>query len=121
MLACEVTMAFRRTRNLFIVAPAFLSACASMKLSGTAPSSTHSVTLTWSAPANSTVPVAGYHVYRGNASSGSYILLNSSLTPATRFVDSTVTAGSSYVYEVKSVDANGVESAASNTFTATIP
>lgn len=114
-------MAFRRARNLFILAPIFLSACTSVKLSGTGPASAHSVNLNWDPPSDSSVPVAGYRVYRGNATSGTYSLLNSSLASSPSYTDSTVTPGSSYVYEVKSVSADGVESAASNTFTATIP
>jgi fibronectin type 3 domain-containing protein len=90
-------------------------------LSGTGATTTYSVNLTWSAPTSSPVAVAGYHIYRANSSSGTYSLLNSSMTSATSYADTTAAAGSSYVYEVKSVDAAGVESTASNTFSATIP
>jgi fibronectin type 3 domain-containing protein len=65
--------------------------------------------------------VAGYHIYRAVSGSATFTLLNSSLETATSYLDSTVTAGTSYVYEVKSVDSSGTESTASNEFTATIP
>ncbi len=81
---------------------------------------THSVDLTWSAPSTSDDPVAGYHVYRA-PQGGAFTLLNSALDTQTAYTDSTVVSGTSYTYQVKSVDAAGIESIASNQFTATIP
>jgi hypothetical protein len=81
---------------------------------------THTVDLTWTAPSSSEDSVAGYHVYRA-PQGGAFTLLNSSLETQTSYADSTVVSGSSYTYEVKSVDAAGVESVASNQFSATIP
>jgi fibronectin type 3 domain-containing protein len=43
------------------------------------------------------------------------------VNPPTTFTDTTVASGSSYNYEVTSVDASGVESAPSNVYTAAIP
>jgi hypothetical protein len=82
---------------------------------------THSVTLSWSAPSSTTDPVAGYHIYRAVAGTTTFTLLNSTIDVQTSYVDSSVAGGTSYQYEVKSVDQGGVESAASNMFTATIP
>jgi Abnormal spindle-like microcephaly-assoc'd, ASPM-SPD-2-Hydin len=81
---------------------------------------THTADLTWTAPSSSQDPVAGYHIYRA-PQGGSFTLLNSSLETQTAYADSTVVSGSSYTYQVKSVDAAGTESVASNQFTATIP
>jgi hypothetical protein len=81
---------------------------------------THTVDLTWTAPSSSEDPVAGYHIYRA-PQGGAFTLLNSSLDTQTAYADSTVVSGSSYTYQVKSVDAAGIESVASNQFTATIP
>lgn len=71
----------------------------------------HSIDLLWNAPSTSTVTIAGYNVYRGNASAGPFNLLNgSSPLSTTSYEDATVAGGTTYYYEVKSVDSNGVES-----------
>jgi fibronectin type 3 domain-containing protein len=90
-------------------------------LSGTgmAPAN-YEVELNWDAPASSSDPVAGYHIYRAT-SSGAYALLNSPVNTPTTYTDTTVQAGATYNYEVTSVDGSGVESAPSNIYTATIP
>jgi fibronectin type 3 domain-containing protein len=50
------------------------------------------------------------------------MLINSSPDTSVVYVDSTVVAGTTYSYEVKSVDYSGIESvAASNEVTVTIP
>jgi len=93
----------------------------SVALSGTGMVATnYEVDLTWDAPASSSDPVAGYHIYRASGS-GAYALLNSSVNLPTTFTDTTVQDGVTYNYEVKSVDAAGVESAPSNVYTAAIP
>jgi fibronectin type 3 domain-containing protein len=91
-------------------------------LSGTGAAApvSYQVDLSWDAPVGSSDPVAGYHVYRAT-SSGSYALLTSSLNTPTTYTDTTVQAGANYNYEVRSVDASGVESAPSNVYAATIP
>jgi fibronectin type 3 domain-containing protein len=67
--------------------------------------------LLWSAPSTSPVTIAGYNVYRGNTSAGPFAVLNgSSPLATTSFEDATVEGGTTYYYEVKSVDTNGVES-----------
>lgn len=93
-----------------------------VSLSGTGASAvTYAVDLTWDAPANTSDPVAGYHIYRA-AAGGTYELLNpSGSTTATAFTDAAVQSGASYTYYVASVDSSGIESVPSNTFAITIP
>jgi fibronectin type 3 domain-containing protein len=94
----------------------------SIPLSGTATTSvSYQVDLTWQAPGSSTDPVAGYHVYRAPSGTTSYTLMNSTLLTQTSYVDGTVTSGTTYDYEVKSVDSSGVESSPSNIITVNIP
>lgn len=80
----------------------------------------YEVALTWDAPSSSADPVVGYDVYRATGA-GAYSLLNSSPVSATNYTDATVQPGTTYTYEVTSVDAAGVESVPSNTYTAAIP
>jgi hypothetical protein len=90
-------------------------------LSGTgAAAATYQVQLSWAAPDSSDDAVTGYNVYRA-ANGGTYQKLNSTVNPPTTYSDTTVQSGTSYTYEVMSVDAAGVESAASNVYTAAIP
>ena len=90
-------------------------------LSGTGTAVAHQVNLSWDAPASSPDPVSGYNIYRSTGT-GSFMLINSSPDTAVVYVDSTVVAGTTYSYEVKSVDYSGIESvAASNEVTVTIP
>jgi Abnormal spindle-like microcephaly-assoc'd, ASPM-SPD-2-Hydin len=91
---------------------------ATVALSGTG--TAHEVDLSWDAPATSPDPVAGYNIYRATGS-GPFALITSSSDSAVVYVDSAVVAGTTYSYEVKSVDSGGVESIASNEVTATIP
>jgi fibronectin type 3 domain-containing protein len=107
------------TGTLTIKSNSSTNATVSVGLSGTGTS--HQVSLTWSAPSSSSDPVAGYHIYRATGSSSSYTLLNSSVVTQTSYMDSTVVSGTSYAYYVKSVDASGVESAASNSISVTVP
>jgi hypothetical protein len=108
------------TGQLTISNNSAIGGSAVVALSGTGAAVAHSVDLTWSAPASSADPVAGYNIYR-SLSSGSPQLLNSTPTTATTYVDNSVTSGSSYTYTVESVDANGVQSAPSNQVEVTIP
>ena len=73
----------------------------------------YKVSLTWAAPVSSPVAVTGYHVYRGG------VLLAAVTTLA--YVDLTPVDGVTYTYTVTSVDAAGVESVASNVYSAVIP
>lgn len=85
-----------------------------------APTTSYEAELSWDAPANSKDAVVGYHVYRASGSGG-YQLLNSSVNLPTTYTDTTVQDGATYNYQVKSVDATGIESAPSNVYTASIP
>jgi ASPM-SPD-2-Hydin domain-containing protein/centrosomal CEP192-like protein len=88
-------------------------------LSGTGTGgSQHSVSLTWKPDSSS---VAGYNVYRGGKASGPYVKLTSPLDTATDYLDTSVTAGTTYYYEVTAVNDQGVESAPSAPVGATIP
>jgi fibronectin type 3 domain-containing protein len=86
-------------------------------LSGTG--NPHQVDLSWVAPSNSSVPIAGYHVYRA-AGTGGFATIGS-VSTQTAYTDTGVQSGSTYQYYVTSVDSSGVESTPSNTTTVTIP
>jgi fibronectin type 3 domain-containing protein len=94
---------------------------ATVALSGAGQSTTHEVDLSWSAPSGSTDAPVGYNVYRAVSGTSSYQKLNSSLNGSTSYADTTVAGSTTYVYYVTSVDAAGVESNASNNWTAVIP
>jgi fibronectin type 3 domain-containing protein len=81
----------------------------------------HEANLSWIAPANSPVPVAGYNVYRAPSGGSAYQQLNSTAITQTTYSDSSVTSGSSYTYYVQSVDVSGDTSTPSNQVTLTIP
>jgi len=91
-----------------------------ISLSGTGTSVAHDVNLSWNAPSSSPDPVVSYNIYRATGSGG-FVLVNSSPDTAVTYVDNNVVSGTSYNYEVTSVDANGVESTPSNQVTVTIP
>jgi len=90
-------------------------------LSGTGTAVQHSIDLTWDAPSSSADPVADYNVYRSTNSGSSFTKLNSSPDLQTDYTDNAVQSGATYMYEVKSVDANGVESSVSNKISLTVP
>lgn len=79
----------------------------------------HEVTLTWTAPAKSPVPVAGYDVYRAIGGSPSFQLLD--FSKATTYRDLGVSASTTYIYYVTSVDGGGIESNPSNQATVIVP
>lgn len=81
----------------------------------------HQVRLSWTAPAGSTDPVTGYNIYRASSGTNGLQRVNGTADMQTVYVDTAVQSGSTYDYLVKSVDASGVESAASNMATASIP
>jgi fibronectin type 3 domain-containing protein len=89
-------------------------------LSGTGAAIPHEVDLSWNAPVSSPDPVSGYNVYRATGS-GSFQRINISVQVQTAYVDSTVSSGVTYNYEVRSVDSGGVESYPSNQVAVTIP
>lgn len=90
-------------------------------LSGTGTAVQHGVDLSWDAPSSSSDPVAGYNIYRSTDGGGTFTKLNPSPDGQVDYDDNAVQSGASYVYEVKSVDASGVESSASNQINVTVP
>ena len=92
----------------------------SVSLMGSGVSVSHSVSLSWLAPVTKTDPVVGYYIYRSAAGS-TPVALNYALNTATSYVDGTAEGGATYTYDVKSVDAEGVQSLSSNTFTVAVP
>jgi fibronectin type 3 domain-containing protein len=80
----------------------------------------HQVELSWQAPNGSSVPIAGYNVYRAPSGTTSYAVVNS-MDAQTAFTDSSVQSGQSYIYYVTSVNSGGVESVPSNATSVTIP
>jgi hypothetical protein len=94
---------------------------ATVALSGTGTAIAHSVDLSWQAPTSSPTVVAGYNVYRMVSGGSAYTLLNSSSIAATAYTDSGVTSGTTYFYEVTSVDQNKVESSPTSSVSVTIP
>jgi len=79
----------------------------------------HHVDLSWNASGSS--GVVGYNIYR-RIPSGSYgSALNSSPNASLNFTDSTVAAGKTYLYVVRAVDGNDIESANSNEVQAIVP
>jgi Cep192 domain 4/Protein of unknown function (DUF1573)/Abnormal spindle-like microcephaly-assoc'd, ASPM-SPD-2-Hydin len=92
----------------------------SVSVTGTGISSTsHSVTLNWTA--SSSTGVVGYYVYRSTTSGTSYSRLNSSPSSAIKYTDGTVSSGTTYYYVVTAVNSSGTESAKSGQVTATVP
>lgn len=83
------------------------------------PSGPHTVTLSWEP--NTTAGVVGYNVYRSRTSRGPYVRLNSVPLTTPSYVDSTVTAGSSYYYVSTAIDSHGMESPYSNERQVVIP
>jgi Abnormal spindle-like microcephaly-assoc'd, ASPM-SPD-2-Hydin len=92
----------------------------SVSVTGTGISSTsHSVTLNWTA--SSSTGVVGYYVYRSTTSGTSYSRLNSSPSSAIKYTDGTVSSGTTYYYVVTAVNSSGTESAKSGQVTAVVP
>lgn len=83
----------------------------------------HQAWLTWVASLSAMgLPGEGYNLYRGSTSGGETSTpINSCLIPDLSYVDATVTAGSTYYYQVTFVDAAGVESAHGSEIVVTIP
>jgi Abnormal spindle-like microcephaly-assoc'd, ASPM-SPD-2-Hydin len=119
-LQFEPTTAGALTGQITISSNSTSGSTAAVALSGTGTPVAHEVDLSWDAPTSSPDPVAGYNIYRATGS-GPLVLINSSPDSAVVYVDSTVVSGTTYSYEVKSVDFSGAESVPSNEITVTIP
>ena len=116
----DPTTAGSATGSLTISSNSTTGSPAAVALSGTGTATPEEVNLTWTAPANSVDPVAGYNVYRA-LGSGAFQLVNSSIDTSTTYIDTSVVDGNTYNYLVKSVDQSGVESTASNQITVVVP
>lgn len=118
----DPTTAGAATGTLIISSTSSTGATVTIALSGTGVSATaYQVNLTWSAPASSSDPVAGYNVYRSVSGASAYQQVNTTVIAQTYYVDTSMQSGTSYDYMVESVDASGVASDPSNTVTLAIP
>lgn len=95
------------------------STSATESASGSGATVQHIIDLSWNASTSGSI--AGYNVYRANASSGPYSKINSSLDPALSYSDNTVSSGKTYYYETTAVDSSGVESSYSNQVQVVVP
>lgn len=94
-----------------------------IKLNGTGGQPTtgvHQVALIWNSPVDTSDPVTSYNIYRA-MSSGPFQRLSAVKAPTTQYVDINVQSGTTYNYQVTSVDAAGIESTPSNMSSASIP
>ncbi|MGA8731965.1 MAG: choice-of-anchor D domain-containing protein [Terracidiphilus sp.] len=107
------------TGQLTISSTSSTNSTATVSLSGTG--TPHEVDLSWSAPASSSDPVAGYNVYRSSDGGNTYQELSSIAASQTSYMDSTVASGQAYDYVVKAFDSSHVESSPSNMTSVTIP
>jgi hypothetical protein len=94
---------------------------ATVTLSGTGAPAQHEVTLTWNPPASTPVPISAYNVYRSTGGTSSYVLVNTTGSTQTTYLDTGVQAATTYAYYVKSVDSAGLESVPSNQVTVNVP
>ena len=121
-LQFDPTVAGAATGTVTIASNDASGGAGTIALTGTGIATTaYEVQLTWDAPSSSTDPVVGYNIYRAPSGTTTFTLLNTSANSTTAYTDTTVASGSSYTYQVTSVDASGVESTPSNTYTAAIP
>jgi hypothetical protein len=117
----DPTAAGADTGSVTLTTNATAGTTSTVSLTGTGEAAAgYHVSLSWDAPSSSSPAVAGYHIYRAVGTSGSYQLLNSD-TAATDYSDTSVTSGTTYNYEVMSVDSSGTESKPSNVYTTSIP
>ncbi|MGA9670821.1 MAG: choice-of-anchor D domain-containing protein, partial [Terracidiphilus sp.] len=117
----DPTTAGAATGQLTVTSTSSTNSTATIALTGTGAAAAYAVNLSWDAPSSSQDPVSGYAIYRAPSGGTVYQMVNSSVDANTAYVDSTVQSGQSYEYYVESVDASGIESAPSNTFSVTIP
>jgi hypothetical protein len=117
----DPTVAGAATGQLTITSTSATGSTTQVPLSGTGTAVQHQIDLSWDAPSSSADPVAGYNVYRSTDGGASFTKLNSSPDSQVDYTDLNVQSGSTYVYQVTSVDASGVESAPSNQFPLSVP
>ena len=80
----------------------------------------HEIAISWVAPDESNDPAAGYQIYRATGESTAFSLLDSTALQTT-YADSTVQSGTTYGYQVRTVDKAGNVSSPSNTAYVTVP
>jgi hypothetical protein len=107
--------------TLTVVSTSSTNPTATVPLTGTGIATSYMVNLSWDAPTDSAVPVAGYNIYRAVSGSPTYTLVNPSVDILTSYTDSSVQSGTVYNYEVESVDAAGVASAPTSPISVTVP
>jgi hypothetical protein len=117
----DPTVSGAATGQLTITSNSTTGSTAQVPLSGTGTAVPHEIDLSWDAPSSSADPVAGYNVYRSTDGGASFTKLNSSPDAQVVYNDTTISSGASYAYEVKSVDANGVESGPSSQISVSVP
>ena len=117
----DPTVAGAATGQLTITSNSSTGSSAGVSLSGTGAAVSYVVNLSWSAPASSPDPVAGYNVYRSPSGVSSFQQLNTPVVTQTTYADTGVQDGQTYDYIVESVDASGVTSSPSNVAAVPIP
>ncbi len=117
----DPTVAGSATGTLTVSSNSSTGTSTLVSLTGTGTAAAYQVNLSWSAPAGSSDPIAGYNVYRSPSGSSSYQQLNPTVLTDTTYVDTTVQDGQTYDYIVESVDASDVTSAPSNVAIVPIP
>jgi hypothetical protein len=110
----DPTTAVAFTGQVTITSNSSKGSSAVVTVSGTGAAVSYHVSLSWSAPASSPDPVAGYNVYRSPSGASSYQQLNTTVVTQTTYVDTGVQNSQTYDYIVESVDASGVSSSPSN-------
>ena len=119
-VAFDPTVVGSAVGALAITSNATTSPVATVAITGTVTTQGYTVGLTWTPPAAGNDPVIAYNVYRGAHGSGIYVAIATNVTSAA-YTDTTVVAGQTYDYVVKSVDGSGNLSLPSNVYTAVIP
>ena len=113
----------RIAATLLLALACFAAATAGAQ--GVPAGTTHSVTLSWTAPSpvGGSGTISGYNVYRSPSSSPApaYAKLNTTLNAGLTYTDSSVSAGASYTYCVTTVDSLSEESVCSAPATANVP
>ncbi len=117
----DPTVAGAVTGQLTITSNSSTGSSSVVSLTGTGAVAPHVVSLSWSPPASSPDPVAGYNVFRAPSGGSSYTQLNSAALTQTNYTDDNVTNGQTYDYIVESVDAAGIQSVPSNMAVVPVP
>ena len=81
----------------------------------------HRIHLRWNAPPQSSVPVAGYNIYRSDDGGKTFRKVNGLPVAKTEYNDRLVRRGLTYIYLVKSVGNKGGESGPSNEIRLRVP